>query len=213
MRPSSFSLIPGNRLSPKPRPTWRDGRLYPVDFSDALCRALFVQERRSIWLTDECAHAFALDGRLIFEKSGGPSAVGFTWQEMAAGRGAVWTHNHPRLSAFSVDDLQRAFEVQVAELRAVDPKWIYRMRDPDRWPTDKWAPMMRAIGTAIERAKGEGITDVQERNHLGMTAAANAVGMAYSRNPWSPPLGLLLVIRGWLIARTHLRSGAQPHLA
>jgi hypothetical protein len=177
---------------------WSDGRLYPVDLSEALCRALYVQERRSIWLSHELVTTYSVDGTFIFDKRGGPNAVGLTIGEMAVARQAVWTHNHPWVSALSVDDIQRAFESQVAELRAVDPKWVYRLRDPGGWPASKLEPMLLAMGIELARAKREGVADIQERNHLGMAAAANAVGLTYSRNRWSPPLRFVLAIRAWL---------------
>jgi len=192
---------------------WNDGRLYPVDFSEELCRALYLQERKSIWMLNEAVHTYALDGTPIFGKRGGPKAVGVTLTEMALARQAVWTHNHPRVSALSIDDVQRAFESQVAELRAIDPIWIYRLRDSDGWPAEKWIPMLRAIGLELARAREEGVDDVQERNHRAMVAGANSLGLTYSSTRWSPPLSFALRLRGWFIAKRDSRrhSNRQGH--
>lgn len=188
-------------MKPRVQATWDNRDVYPLDYSEALCRVLHAQERKSIWLWREAFCAFTVDGTLILEKRGGLKAVGLNLAEIDAARRAVWTHNHPRISAFSIDDIQRAFEGQVTELRAVDPKWVYRLRDPDGWPAFKWRPLLLAIGLETNRARNAGATDRQESNHLGMGAAANATGMIYTRTQWAPPLGILLRARGSLIAK------------
>jgi hypothetical protein len=174
-------------MDPNLAAPWDDTNLYPIDLSETLRRNLYRQERATVGLSHEVLHAYQADGTLIFRKDGGPKSVALTLQERASAAQSVWTHNHPKVSTFSVDDVERAFECKLAELRAVDTKWVYRLRDPTGWPAQKWAPLLLALGLNAKAARARGVEDIQECNHEGWIAATTSLGMFYTRTKWSPP--------------------------
>jgi hypothetical protein len=61
---------------------------------------------------------FRLDGSLIFRKTGTPSNVLFTANELVGVNNSVFSHTHPGGHSFSMLDVQHAVELDLIELRA-----------------------------------------------------------------------------------------------
>jgi hypothetical protein len=165
-----------------------DSYLYPTDFSEALAWRLYLQERETVHQPYEVLYAYRPNGQMVFRKHGHAKAISLALADIDLARESVLTHNHPEVSTFSVDDLDRAYECRLLELRAVDRRWIYRLRDPGGWYIEKRRPLLLALGRGAMEARIGGMKDKQECNHAGWLAAADAVGMTYSRNAWTAPL-------------------------
>ena len=107
--------------------------------------------------------AFAVDetGGVILDKPGEQYHVGFTQQEidlLRAGRGVIFTHNHPRGwnypadsplragSSFSDTDIEFACRVNVAETRVVTPMQRYFVRPaPEGWSLTYWEKTLKPV--------------------------------------------------------------------
>lgn len=69
--------------------------------------------------------AFDASGRVMFEKSGGRSQVGFTEDECRRFAGLTCTHNHPSGSSFSRQDIHFSIARRIKEMRAVGRRYRY----------------------------------------------------------------------------------------
>ena len=78
----------------------------------------------------ENARAWGPDGNQVLDKAGAKHSVGFTQKEIDAMRGGVATHNHPNLGSLSFDDITFAKTADLAEIRAIDPKYRYKVTPP-----------------------------------------------------------------------------------
>ena len=80
----------------------------------------------------ESAGAYTKDGKLLFSKDGQKSSVTMNTEEilmLAKNKGAVFTHNHPRSSSFSLADINFLVSNECSEMRAVTRDGIvYRMK-------------------------------------------------------------------------------------
>ena len=74
--------------------------------------------------------AIVLDdkGDVVFSKKGKKSSVSFNAKELEKFRGNRLTHNHPRNTSFSIDDIDVSAEFGVTEIRACGRKYIYSMK-------------------------------------------------------------------------------------
>ncbi|MCC7117372.1 MAG: minor capsid protein [Anaerolineales bacterium] len=78
----------------------------------------------------ETAGAFK-DGSKVSIKDGSKSSVSFTESEIDSFRGGVLTHNHPRGSTFSVEDIKMMAYAELTEIRATNPNYVYIMQNPN----------------------------------------------------------------------------------
>ena len=88
----------------------------------------------------ETAAVFATDGTLLLRKTGERASVRFTQQEVLRMiDAAVFTHNHPRNTSFSLADVDLAWRLRIEEIRVVSPSFLYRMRPPaGGWRQIEW---------------------------------------------------------------------------
>lgn len=71
------------------------------------------------------ACAIIKGGQVIFEKSGRNDSIGFNIDEIEQIKGAdIFTHNHPRGYAFSLNDIVFAQTWNIKEIRAIAPKSV-----------------------------------------------------------------------------------------
>ena len=112
--------------------------------------------------------AFAVDeaGNVLMDKAGEQFHVGFTLEErerLRAGRGVIFTHNHPRGwgypessplrggSSFSDTDVRFACQTELAETRVVTPRHRYFMRPPAQgWSLGYWDALLEPSYTHHE---------------------------------------------------------------
>jgi SPP1 gp7 family putative phage head morphogenesis protein len=102
----------------------------------------------------ETAHLFTPEGEKVWSKQGNRSSVGFTQQELAQFKGNVLTHNHPRGSSFSPEDIALACKYDLAEIRASGSVARYSMAPPEGgWNQNLWNksihPMMKKVDGEI----------------------------------------------------------------
>lgn len=93
---------------------------------------------------------FDNNGNVLLYKKGTESAVYFTENEISRIRGniAVMTHNHPRETSFSVDDIKFAINNNIGEIRVVSSHFTYTMKSSDNWKSYK--PGSKKYATLID---------------------------------------------------------------
>lgn len=116
----------------------------PVTLRLARERAAIEERRlRAIATHEEAVLINGVTGEVIWRKSGRASSIEFDDDdEIAQMRGQVLTHNHPRGWRYPADDPRRAGSSfsstdiamlvvgKLAEMRAVSPRYIYRVQPP-----------------------------------------------------------------------------------
>jgi SPP1 gp7 family putative phage head morphogenesis protein len=116
--------------------------------------AAIGQEERAIADLD-IEHAAVFDPKtaeLVFRKtSGAPDYVAFTNDEVAQFRGMIFTHNHPRSSSFSREDVGFATKNDLAEMRVISRFYGYRLIRPDGGWED-FGAVNRRFGPALQKA-------------------------------------------------------------
>ncbi|MFT4243551.1 MAG: hypothetical protein QM569_14860 [Acidovorax sp.] len=140
----------------------------------------------------ETAAFFSPAGAERIRKTGQPNMVSFTAQDLAAVRaGDTFSHNHPGNGTFSLDDIENAAELRLAEIRAVGPT-LRHMMAPGAvgWPTT--AQLQAEVARAAEDAQQAvaalvGADELAERfaqaelNHQVWVRVARKFGLRYTR--------------------------------
>lgn len=106
----------------------------------ALVRAVAAVEKEIADNDFETAAVFAGDGTLVLRKAGERAAVHFTRQEVLQMiDAAVFSHNHPRNTSFSLADVDLAWRLRIGEIRVVSQRFLYWMRPPaGGWRQIEW---------------------------------------------------------------------------
>lgn len=129
-------------------------------------------------------------GRVLLRRQGLADRVGFSPRELRRMHGATFTHNHPGESGFSPDDLARAGEAQVAELRVVTPLFRHVIQDFPNLPESKWhalfeieqqklaASLIDQVRTGTLNPKDFGPQTI----HLAWVRIAAKMGFSYERS-------------------------------
>ena len=90
----------------------------------------------------ETAGAFNEKGDLIFTKDGGADVVNFTKEEGESFEGLRFTHNHPKGSGFSPQDIKFACKAKMKELRVVSKvdgvRYALSMKDGSNFTGEMW---------------------------------------------------------------------------
>jgi hypothetical protein len=132
-------------LSDDPPPAFSvpDPEPPPDDGSDGGTPRVILDKESDIRGIKTHEEALVTDGygNVLLEKSGGKSSVDFTEADVANFRlagNAILTHNHPRSSSFSSEDLQFSAWANLAEIRAVGENITHILLRPDSgWPSWK----------------------------------------------------------------------------
>jgi hypothetical protein len=154
-------------------------------------RAAAVKFEETIRRNDhETGAFFGKNGALQLARSGEPDRVSFKVSELRSMNGALFTHNHPGGSTFSVADVQNASFTKLSELRAVTPGYRHIMTAENGWPAE--AAIQRAFD--LEAAKARRDVDTMVRSgelsvkyatteiyHLMWARAAPKLGLTYLR--------------------------------
>ncbi|HLQ16019.1 MAG TPA: hypothetical protein VK256_09225 [Candidatus Eisenbacteria bacterium] len=106
--------------------------------SDALAESLRQVEAIICGLTFEVAVGIDPSGAILFWRTGDDYSVGPTEEEWALVCDKILTHNHPPGGgSLQTEDLFRAKDHFLREVRAVTSDWIFIMRRPPTgWVTD-----------------------------------------------------------------------------
>jgi hypothetical protein len=105
----------------------------------------------------ETAAVFAKDGALLLRKTGERAAIRFTPQEaLRMIDAAVFTHNHPRNTSFSLADVDLAWRLRIGELRVVTQSFLYRMRPPvGGWRQLEWKRIEETVNMVYDHVREE----------------------------------------------------------
>lgn len=118
----------------------------------------------------ETAAAFTPDGTLLLRKEGERASVRFTRQEVLRMIGAaVFTHNHPRSTSFSLADIDLAWRLRIGEIRVVSRRFLYRLRPPPGgWESIEW----RVIEETVNEVRDQIAQELSEQLHRGRMTEA-----------------------------------------
>lgn len=100
-----------------------------VIFENATYKAVLQHEEEAI-CSDQIESALLLDrrGKILFKTSSGEAGfVKFTAEQVAVMKGCVLTHNHPRGSTFSADDIALAVHAGLKGIRATGKQRTYQL--------------------------------------------------------------------------------------
>lgn len=100
---------------------------------------------------ESCA-AFDETGKMVFNKDGEKSRVGFNDAEEVLCEGTVFTHNHPIGHSFSDSDIKWACQSEMREMRVITKhgeKYHMRLKSGRNFNWDMW---LNLIGLAYQEA-------------------------------------------------------------
>jgi hypothetical protein len=67
---------------------------------------------------------------------------------------AVFTHNHPRNTSFSLADVDLAWRLRMGEIRVVSHSFLYRMRPPvGGWKQIAWTKIEDTVNTVHDHVR------------------------------------------------------------
>jgi hypothetical protein len=137
-----------------------------------LVRAVATVEKEIADNDFETAAVFARDGTLLLHKAGERAAVRFLRQEVLQMiDAAVFTHNHPRNTSFSLADIDLAWRLRIGELRVISPHFLYRMRPPPGgWRQIEW----QVIEETVTEVRQQVLQEFQALLRLGRLTEAEA---------------------------------------
>ena len=94
---------------------------------------------------------------LLLRKAGERAAIRFTLQEaLRMIDAAVFTHNHPRNTSFSLADVDLAWRLRIGEIRVVTQSFLYRMRPPvGGWRNIEWQVIEETVNTVYDHVRQE----------------------------------------------------------
>ena len=197
---------------------WRDGKADLKDMVDQRGRPVKVRELSDGYVRDtplgkslakteaeirqlphERALIFNQDGTIFFERNGTSSQVAFTDQEFKTFTGKVFTHNHPGNTSFSDNDVHRAAEYELSEMRAVSTNYTHSIKPPVLgWEKDMWYnEILPEYREALDKVVTENSALISEgaltkleaelrKNHEIWKRVAAKTGLIYSRETYVP---------------------------
>lgn len=132
----------------------------------------------------------APDGKVLLRRAGEVDHVTYTEDELLGMKGALFTHNHPGGTTFSVEDVRHAAFAQLAEVRVVATQQRHMMSAKGNWPAE--ADIEPAFNAELNKAQADVATMVKtnqlnvkyasaEIHHLAWTRAAAKLGLNYTR--------------------------------
>jgi len=160
----------------------------------SLRRAVTAVEKDIAQNDYETAAVFAKDGTLLLRKRGERVAIRFTPQEaLQMIDAAVFTHNHPRNTSFSLADVDLAWRLRIEEIRVVSHSFLYRMKAlVGGWRKIEWKTMEETVTTVhanvvqeFEAALDKGLMTEKEADlqgwHTVWLRVARQLSLSYTR--------------------------------
>lgn len=114
--------------------------------------------------TAKIEKAVVLDkaGNILSQSDGDAETVGVPANLL---KGAIVTHTHVDIGSFSDSDIAVAMRREMAEIRAVDPKYTYIMRPgKDGWNADLWDNVVAPLFEDLEAQKIGHFFDLMDRD-------------------------------------------------
>lgn len=165
--------------------------------SPALNKAIDAKEREIAGRTTEKGYLFDPEGNVILSKVGGESSISFTRDELTEFANNILTHNHPRDSSLSPDDVALAATWNLREIRAVGAENRHSMRRPESgWSRDYWDNTIlpsanrhnNEVRTEFTQKIRSGEMTIEKANklhwHEVWTRVARELGLDYSKESW-----------------------------
>lgn len=145
----------------------------------------------------EKGYLFGTNGKIILEKVGAKDHINFTQEEVKLFENNIFTHNHPRGSSLSPEDVAFASSRNLQEIRAVGTEHRYSMSRPvNGWSRDFWSskiePVMRKYNQEVEnefysKIRAGQIT-VEQANklhwHEVWSRVARELSLEYKQESW-----------------------------
>ena len=162
-----------------------------------LVQAIKETEAQLIKRKTEKVVVFDDDGTIVFEKEGNEKRVSFSVDELRLFEDKIFTHNHPRGSSFSMDDVHLATYWNFKGIRACGSQYRYYLNRPaSGWSREMWEKKIKPLAEKINNDvfqqfselinKGE--LTVEEANyrhwHEVWSRVAKEVGLDYGREEW-----------------------------
>ncbi len=149
-------------------------------------------EKNLVKRDTEKAVLFDTNG-IVFEKEGEQSYVGFTEEEMVLMKDKILTHNHPKGTSLSFDDVKLAVKCDMKEMRACGKEYVYYVRRPENgWNVIEW-PEIENLAEQYNKETRREFWDLIDRGkltpqeasfshwHKVWTKVAKEVGLDYGR--------------------------------
>jgi hypothetical protein len=162
----------------------------------ALKHALAAGEERIATALVEHALVFDEAGTVLVDKKGERATVAFTPEEVRRMRGAaVFTHNHPGGTSFSLPDMLMAKRLDIGEMRVVTKDTVYVVHPPQGgWSALPLGALLNAVHEADAYVEEKLLLQIHvgritkaEANkrhwHEVWTRVAQHVGLHYTRRP------------------------------
>jgi hypothetical protein len=154
-------------------------------------RATAVKFEETIRRNDyETGAFFGKDGKMLLARAGQPDRVAYTVGELKSMNGALFTHNHPGGSTFSVADLRNGSFAGLSEVRAVSSGYRHIIEPVDTWPAEgaikrafdrEEAAARRDVDTMVRAGDLSAKYATTEIYHLQWLRAAPKLGLKYTR--------------------------------
>ncbi|WP_202412764.1 hypothetical protein [Duganella lactea] len=138
----------------------------------------------------ETAALIDTDGRVLAQAQGRPDQVSVPIEALASARGALFTHNHPGGTSFSVEDILNAADFGFSEIRVVTALQRFSMMPGKAWPDP--VEIEKAYNAVLGHAKLDAHNRVTagelqakfkgaETMHIVWERLAKQLGMKYTR--------------------------------
>ena len=110
--------------------SWRTGNgdVTMRGYSRSLAKAIGAKEAEIRNNRTESLYTYDRNGNLLYQAQGNQYAVDV--DESRIPKGSVVTHNHPHDHSLSQGDVANAVAMDLAEIRAVGPKYTYSLKRP-----------------------------------------------------------------------------------
>lgn len=120
---------------------------------------------------------------VLFKTSHAPNFVRFSEAEIAQLAGTHFTHNHPRSTSFSAEDVMFASGVDVAEIRIASREYNYSLRRPDPgWPD--WDEVTRPLYARFHQEVRAELRTLQMTGEITMRGADLRLNHEVWRRVW-----------------------------
>jgi hypothetical protein len=162
-----------------------------------LVQALRETEAQLIKRKTEKAVVFNDDGSIFFEKEGNENSVTFSVDELQLFEDKILTHNHPRGSSFSMDDVELATFWNFKGIRACGSQYRYYLNRPaSGWSREMWKKKIKPLAEKIHNDVFQQFSELIDKGKLTPEEAnyrhwhevwsrvAKEVGLDYGREEW-----------------------------
>lgn len=163
-----------------------------------LAQAIKETETQLIKRETEKVVVFDDDGTVVFEKEGNKDSVSFSVDEVRLFKDKILTHNHPRETSFSTDDVQLVMAWNLKSIRACGRQYRYYLNRPETgWSRELWENVVEPLARRAHEEVYRMFTDLirhgkltpEEANarqwHEVWSRVTREVGLDYGREEWN----------------------------